>query len=353
MTRHRWVAAGAALLILGALLLPLRGMVIGEPGADALTRSGTAYHGLHALEVAGIGPGALSPIEVLATSTAAPVLAGRLARVAGVWGVVAPVGPAWQRDGTALIDALPVADGSSAAGSASLDRVRAVAHQAPFHARVGGVAADNADFVSAVYGAFPLMVALIILITYVLLARAFRSLLLPLQALVLNVLSVGAAWGVLTLVWQEGHGSQQIWGIAATGSVTSWVPLMVFAFLFGLSMDYEVFILVRVREEYDAAGATSAAVARGIGHTGRLVTSAALILFLAFVSLASAPVTDVKVIATGLAAGIMLDATVVRMLLVPALVAICGRGNWWLPALPARLLRVASLPATVEDRSAA
>jgi RND superfamily putative drug exporter len=347
------VSATAALLILGALLVPLRGMVIGEPGADALARMGTAYQGLHALEVAGIGPGVLSPIEVLTSPAAAAPLATRLADVVGVRGAVAPGGPAWQRAGTTLVDVLPVADGTSAAGTATLDRVRAVAHQAPYQGRVAGVAADNADFVSAVYGSFPLMVALIVLITYVLLARAFRSLLLPLQALLLNVLSVGAAWGVLTLVWQEGHGSQQIWGIAATGSVTSWVPLMVFAFLFGLSMDYEVFILSRVREEYDIAGETSTAVTRGIGHTGRLVTSAALILFLAFVSLASAPVTDVKVIATGLAAGIMLDATVVRMLLVPSLVAIFGRANWRLPALPARMLRVAPCPARVTSEPAA
>src|SRR5439155_8316639 len=145
----------------------------------------------------------------------------------------------------------------------------------------------------------------------------------------------------LVLVWQHGHGSEQLWNIAATGSVPSWIPLMVFAFLFGLSMDYEVFILARMREEYDATGSTREAVVRGIGRTGRLVTSAALILFLAFISLASGPQTDVKVMATGLAAGILLDATVIRALLVPAVVSLLGRWNWWLPAWPARLLRVA------------
>jgi RND superfamily putative drug exporter len=189
------------------------------------------------------------------------------------------------------------------------------------------------------------MIALIALITFILLARAFRSLLLPLKAVILNVISVGAAWGVLNLVWQSGHGSHVIWGISATGSITAWIPLMVFAFLFGLSMDYEVFILARMREEYDATGSTDTAVVRGIGRTGRLVTSAALILFLAFVSLASGPETEVKVLATGLAAGILLDATVIRALLVPAVVSLFGRWNWWLPKLPARLLRVEpSLP---------
>ena len=120
---------------------------------------------------------------------------------------------------------------------------------------------------------------------------------------------------------------------------------MVFAFLFGLSMDYEVFILSRMREEYDATGSTDTAVVTGIGRTGRLVTSAALILFLAFVSMSSGPETDVKVFATGLAAGILLDATVIRALLVPAVVSLFGRWNWWLPRQPARLLRVEpSLP---------
>ena len=156
---------------------------------------------------------------------------------------------------------------------------------------MGGTGAENQDFVDAIYGSFPLMVALIAVLTFLLLARAFRSLLLPLKAVLLNVISVGAAWGVITLVWQQGHGSDALWGISATHSVDAWIPLMVFAFLFGLSMDYEVFILARMREEFDASGSTDTAVVRGIGRTGRLVTSAALILFLAFASMASAPDT--------------------------------------------------------------
>ena len=132
------------------------------------------------------------------------------------------------------------------AGGASTPR-----HAASPDARVGGTGPLNADFIDAVYGSFPLMIALISMLTFLLLARAFRSLLLPLKAVVLNILSVGAAWGVMALVWQSGHGSEEIWGIAATGSIASWIPLMVFAFLYGLSMDYEVFILARMREEYD------------------------------------------------------------------------------------------------------
>jgi RND superfamily putative drug exporter len=133
------------------------------------------------------------------------------------------------------------------------------------------------------------------------------------------------------LVWQEGLGSELIGGVPATGATTTWVPLAIFAFLYGLSMDYEVFILSRMREEYDATGDTDEAVIRGLGRTGRLVTSAALILFLAFVALGAGPNTEMKILATGLAAGILLDATVVRALVVPALVTLFGRWNWWLP----------------------
>jgi RND superfamily putative drug exporter len=159
-----------------------------------------------------------------------------------------------------------------------------------------------------------------------------------------NLVSLAAAFGVLTWVWQEGHGSQAVWGIPATGSITSWVPLMVFAFLFGLSMDYEVFILTRIREEYDATGDTGRAVTVGLGRTGRLVTGAAAILMLSFLSMSTGPQTDLKILATGLGAGLAIDAIVIRCLLVPAMVALFGRFNWWLPAPLARVLRVKDSP---------
>jgi RND superfamily putative drug exporter len=183
-------------------------------------------------------------------------------------------------------------------------------------------------------------VALIAVLTFALLARAFRSLVLALKAVLLNVLSVGAAWGVMVLVWQEGIGSDAIWGIEATRAINVEMPIVVFAFLFGISMDYQVFIISRMREAYDRTGSTRTAVVEGIGRTGRLVTSAALILGLAFVALSASPGTEVKMFATALAAGVLIDATIVRAILVPAVVAILGRFNWWLPHWPARLLRV-------------
>ncbi len=156
----------------------------------------------------------------------------------------------------------------------------------------------------------------------------------------MNLLSVAGAWGVMVLVWQNGIGSEAIWGIEATGSITVEIPIVVFAFLFGVSMDYQVFIISRMREAYDRTLSTETAVVEGIGRTGRLVTSAALILGLAFIALSASPGTEVKIFATALAAGILLDATIVRAILVPAAMSILGRWNWWLPRWPARVLRV-------------
>jgi RND superfamily putative drug exporter len=346
VVRRRWVAALGGGLVLAALVLAATNLQLGISNVNTIAKQGDAKQGLLALERSGIGAGALMPHETLVGGSTSPEgVARTLAAVTGVHGAVAPDSPQWRGPGGAVVDAFATADASSAEGRATLDRVRTAVRAQPDDVRLGGLGAQNEDFINAVYGNFPLMIALIALITFILLARAFRSLLLPLKAVILNIVSVGAAWGVLQLVWQAGHGSSLIWGISATGSITAWIPLMVFAFLFGLSMDYEVFILARMREEYDATGSTDAAVVRGIARTGRLVTSAALILFLAFVSLASGPETEVKVLATGLAAGILLDATIIRALFVPAVVSLFGRWNWWLPQLPARLLRVAPSPA--------
>jgi RND superfamily putative drug exporter len=348
VVRHRWLAAGTAIAIVAALVIAAWNLQLGQSDLDTIAKQGDAKAGLNALKDSDIGAGALLPHEVLTAGTNPDQVAESLRSLDGIHGAVAPDSAAWRQDGTAIVEAFPTADGATTEARDTLDRVRETAHGAGPDVRVGGNLALNDDFIDAVYGNFPLMIALIAIVTFLLLARAFRSLLLPAKAVLLNVLSIAAAWGVLVLVWQLGWGSEAIWGIQSTGSVPSWIPLMIFAFLFGLSMDYEVFILARMREEYDATGSTKTAVVRGIGRTGRLVTSAALILFLAFMSLASSPGTDVKMLATGLAAGILFDATVIRALLVPAMVSLFGRWNWWLPERPARLLRVKpSLPPRV------
>jgi putative drug exporter of the RND superfamily len=349
VTRRRWIAAAAGMAVVLALVVAATDLQLGASDADTVAKSGDAYEGLVALEDAGIGEGALLPHEILVKRGTDPgEVASAVAEVEGIHGAVAPGGEQWSRAGTSIVEAVPVPDSGSSAGEDTLDGVRNAAHAVAPGVRVGGQPASNADFIDAVYGSFPLMIALITITTFILLARAFRSLLLPAKAILLNILSVAAAWGVLVLVWQHGYGSELIWGVEATGSIPSWMPLMIFAFLFGLSMDYEVFILARMREEYDRTGSTHQAVVTGLGRTGRLVTSAALILFLTFVAMASGPGTDLKMFATGLGAGILLDATIIRALIVPAVIALMGRWNWWLPAWPARLLRVEpSLPRRV------
>ena len=202
------------------------------------------------------------------------------------------------------------------------------------------------------YGNFPLMLGLIALITFVLLARAFRSIVLAAKAVILNIVSLGASYGFLVLFWQQGHGSQLVYGVPPTGAIRDFIPILVFAFLFGLSMDYEVFLLARMREEYDRTRSTREAVVGALGHTGRLVTSGALILGVSFLSLSTNPDLPVRMIATGLALGILLDAFVVRTLLVPALVAVMGRWNWWMPAPLARVLRIQPIETAVEPARA-
>jgi putative drug exporter of the RND superfamily len=345
VSRRRWVAASLGVATIVALALAATDLQLGSEDADTVAKSGDAKAGLVAIERSGIGEGALMPHEVLVEGRTDPRrVAAAVRQVDGVHGAVAPDDPVWRHAGSSLVEVIPVPDSGSDAGKHTLTDVRDAAHASGPDVRVGGRPASTADFIDAVYGSFPLMIALITITTFVLLARAFRSLLLPLKAILLNILSVAAAWGVLVLVWQQGIGSEAIWNIQATGSVPSWMPLMVFAFLFGLSMDYEVFILSRMREEYDRTGSTHAAIVRGIGRTGRLVTSAALILFLSFTSMASGPDTSVKMMATGLAAGILLDATVIRALIVPAVIALMGRWNWWLPSWSARILRVKASP---------
>jgi RND superfamily putative drug exporter len=341
VVRYRWPAAALALVILGLLSVAALGMHVGDASVNSLSQKGQARSGVVLLEQAGIPTGVLTPIEVFVPAGTSPALvAAAAARVPGIRTAQAPGGPSWRRHGTAMVVVLPAAEGASSAGQATATAVRAALTAAAPAALAGGYAPGLIDQVHALYGDLPFVLAGLALITFILLARAFRSLLLPLKAIAANLLSVAAVYGVLVLVWQDGHGSQTIWGLPATGAITAWIPLFVFAFVYGLSMDYEVFILTRIREEYDRTGSTDKAVITGIGRTGRLVTSAALILFLAMAALASAPLTFLKVFATGVGAGILLDATVVRSLLVPALVSIFGRWNWWLPPWAARILRV-------------
>jgi RND superfamily putative drug exporter len=350
VVRRRWFAAGGALLALFALIAVFFGVKIGLASSDSLAKNGPAYDTLQTLERGGVTTGSLTPIEVLVQQDKAQAVATELAKVHKIDRALVSTDPASIRNGQTVVVLIPDRETVNSKSIGVVEDVKKAAKNLPGVIGVTGVGAAQIDFLHAVYGNFPLMLSLIALLTYVLLVRAFRSLLLPLKAVLLNLVSLAATYGVMVLFWQHGIGSDAVFGIAATGAITFWIPLMIFAFLFGLSMDYEVFILSRIREEYDGARSTNAAVIEGIGRTGRLVTSAALILFLAFAALASGPGTDLKVMATGLGFGILLDATIVRSLLVPSLVSLFGSWNWYLPTGVAKLLRVApSFPHPERD----
>ena len=242
----------------------------------------------------------------------------------------------WQDGPDAMVEALPAIDGAAPGIGAILDRSAAALHGTD--ATVTGLAAVDRDFLDVLSARIPWILALVLGLTMLLLMRAFRSIVLPLKAVALNLLSLAAAFGVVVLVFQYGYGSS-LWDVPAADSVTAWVPIMIFAFLFGLSMDYEVFMLGAMREAYDETGSTDRAIELGLARTGKLVTSAALILMFAFLVLSTSPGYEIKPLAIGIAAGIVIDATIIRALLVPALMRLMGDANWWLPGRPAWLSR--------------
>ncbi len=346
---RRYTATAVAVVLLALLVVPVFSLRIGQSGLESLARNGPAYDGVVQLRDSGIGTGVLTPIEVLVPAADGPAAASAAAGVDGIRTAV--VGGTV--DGTSIVDVIPERETVDSDGTGVVDAVRtAVDGATGSTVGVGGAGAAVEDYGSAVYDRFPYVLAIIAAITFVLLVRTFRSLLLPIKAVLLNLVSLAAVFGSVVFFWQQGHGSDAVFGVSPTGAITFWLPVLIFAFLFGLSMDYEVFILARMREEYDRTGSTSSAVVTGLGRTGRLVTSAALILFFAFSALASAPGTDIKVLGTALGVGILIDATIVRALLVPALVGLFGRWNWWLPGGVARVLRVRPSPLTpVEPRT--
>ena len=208
---------------------------------------------------------------------------------------------------------------------------------------VGGAPAQGLDLLESIYRAFPWIVLAVLVLTYVVLLRAFRSLLLPLKAVLLNVLSVAAVYGLLTIVFCWGFAADLL-GLRHTGSVEAWVPIFLFATLFGLSMDYEVFLVGRIREAWDEVPDTARSIAHGLQRMGGIVTAAALIMVAAFSGFVSGRVAGLQQLGVGLVLGVVIDATLVRMILVPAIMAVLGRYNWWLPAPVARLIRLEPSP---------
>jgi len=334
--------AAVGLAVVGLLVYSGLHLNPSEAQAKDFPGSGSAVDGRQALADAGISAGVMKPFVVLVEGGAprGPIVA-KLRATPGIDGAVAP--PDWRKGSSSLVEAFPSEDGAAKNVRSTIKRVRTELKGTG--GTLGGVAAEDRDFVAAVYSNFPYVLGFVVLLTFILLARAFRSLVLPLKAVILNLVSLAAAYGIIVFIFQDGHGSEAIWNVHATQSIIPWIPLMIFAFLFGLSMDYEVFMLTRMREAYDETGDTRHAIALGLARTGKLVTSAALILMFAFFVLSSSPGVDIKQFGIGLAAGIIFDATVIRALLVPALMQLMGSWNWWLPHPVARLLLLSRKPA--------
>lgn len=346
VVRFRWLTAAASGAVLLALSVTALGLNLSVPTTDRLADSGPGRAGLTALTDSGVPSGTLTSFDVYVPQGTDPAeVAASLRTTDGVYAVTAPEDEEWRRDGSAVLTVLPSDEGGSAAGE---DTIARVVDRVPDGTLVGGNVTQQIDYVDVTYSAFPWMLAVLSLVTFVMLARAFRSLLLPLKAILLNLLSLGAVLGAMVILWQWGWGTETVLGIQPDGSIGTFVPVTIFAFLYGLSMDYEVFILSRIREEYDRTGSTRTAVVDGVGRTGRLVTCAALILFSSFASMAAGGELDVSIFASGIALGILIDATLIRGLLVPATVAMMGKWNWWLPAWAARLLRVEPSPLREE-----
>jgi RND superfamily putative drug exporter len=315
---------------LGTELNPTEAQLQNFPG------SGTAIAGRQMLEDAHISPGVMKPLNVLVEHGGNPQqVAAKLRAVPGIVGATAP--PTWQRGPSSLVEAFPAIDGAAPGIQGIIDRADAALEGT--NGTLTGLAAVDRDFLHALFGSFPYVLALVLGLTLILLTRAFRSIVLAIKAVVLNVLSLAAAFGIVVFVFQQGHGSS-LWGIEATQAITAWIPVMIFAFLYGLSMDYEVFMITRMREAYDETGSTNRAIELGLARTGKLVTSGALVLMFAFLVLSTSPGYEIKPLAIGIAAGIIFDATVIRALLVPSLMRLLGDANWWMPNWTRRALRL-------------
>jgi len=344
--RRRWLSVVGSVVVLLALAAPALTLTLGTPQLSGISSATPASEAVTRAVSDGLPKGVVRPTEVVVADDRVDATLDRLAALDGVAAAVAPTADEWRADGQSLLQVWTKDDPSSDSGRDTLDSIRDVAGDA----EVGGTPAEDADFISAVYGNVVWVALGVAVVTFLLLARALRSLWLPIKALVLNVLSLAAAYGVTVLIWQDGYGSDLIFNQSASGVITIWVPIAAFAFLFGLSMDYEVFLLSRMREEHDRLmspdaeerldehTATDRAVVEGIANTGRLVTSAALILFFAFIALSTVPSVEVKILATTLALGIAIDALIVRGVLAPALVGVLGRANWTMPRWLRRVL---------------
>ena len=353
LQRRPWPAAIAGAAVLIALTTPVQGLRLGFPDAGN-DPGGSTTNAAYELVSQGFGAGASGPLLVAAdlrSGSAADVrsLADRLSATPGVATVSEP---RISRDGAAaIITVQPASTPQDEATEELVQRLRervlpSALDTSGIEAYVGGITAAFVDQSEQVADRLPLFIGAVVGLSFLLLLAAFRAPLIALKAGVVNLLSVGAAYGVVALVAQGGFVGGLI-GVDTSTPVPPFVPVIMFAILFGLSMDYEVFLLSRIREEFLRHGDTRRAVAEGLARTARVITAAAAIMVSVFLAFVLSPETFLKLMGVGMATAILVDATIVRIVLVPAVMQLLGRANWWSPRwleriLPARHERLAA-----------
>jgi RND superfamily putative drug exporter len=333
---------GVTILLL-ALTAPVLDLRLGFPGEGNLPDTRTERRA-YDLVADGFGPGINGPLVIAVDIAEDPSVVGPLVgAITADEGVAAVAPPEINAEaGVATLLAFPTTAPQDDATLDTIKRLRAavlprVLDGSPAEAHVGGQTASWADIGDRVTDRLPLFVAAVILLSFLLLTVVFRSVLVPLKAALMNLLSIGAAYGVLVMVFQWGWGGGLI-GLESTVPIVPFIPLFMFAILFGLSMDYEVFLLSRVREKYLVTGDNDTSVIHGIASTARVITSAALIMISVFLGFVLGDDPAIKMFGLGLATAIFVDATIVRMVLVPATMKLMGDANWWVPGWLDRLL---------------
>jgi len=335
--------------IILALAAPALGMKLNFPDESSQAR-GTMGYASYATMARGFGPGFDAPVIVAAALPSPDASTARLAAAIGHTPGVAAVTPVVRSaDGkAAMVIAYPATGEQDSATNALVnhlngDVIPAATAGTGVRAYLTGPNAGGVAFANLVSQRLPWLIAVVVLVSMLLLTVMFRSVTIAVKAAVMNLLSICAAYGVLVLITQDGV-LRQVFGFPENVPVTTWVPMFLFVILFGLSMDYEVFLLSRIRESYDATGDNAASVAHGLARTARVITAAAAIMIVVFLSFVAGGQVSVKQIGLGLAVAVLIDATLVRMVLVPAVMELLGKANWWLPGPLARVLPKTSLP---------
>jgi len=322
------------LVVLGAFAVPAIGMKLGMPGARVVDRGNTSRDGYEML-VASFGNGAAAPVFITVPAADAAKVAQVARSDAGV--VDARVVSAPASTGRTVVRVTGSTPVDSSRTADLVDRLRAQLTVGVPAARVGGPAAQNRDLTDVLTSTAPIAIGIILIVAFLLLLLVFRSIAIAITSILMNLLTVGAAFGFATLVFQHGFGTGLL-GIESQGFVDAWAPLFFFALLFGLSMDYQLFLLAAIRERYEATGDTNLAIREGIARTGRPITNAALVMIVVFIAFGvTGPIPPTELGIT-LAMAVLLDATVVRVMLVPATMAMLGERNWYLPKWMDRLL---------------